>query len=71
MSSSERVIFILCDKLTTVYDAVSSKYLQYLQDQKQIKLRPLLFAYDDCQQITTLFVETLTRLACAANKSYT
>ena len=31
------------------------------------RLRPLSFTCKDCQQITTCFVETFTRLACATN----
>ena len=39
-------------------------------NKEEYRLRPLFFAYEDREQITTLFVETLTRLACAASTYY-
>ena len=38
---------------------------------EEYRLRNLFLAYEDRRHILTPFVETFTRLACAANEYYT
>ena len=80
-ANAAQALYTLADdvQVTVHYDTTSRNNIDgewpslilVFSDSQRFRLRPLFFAYEDCQNIVRLFVETFERLAAAASTSAT